>query len=263
MKDMSTQEAGASGAPESRSEVILQTEGISKHFGGLKAVHEVNFEVRRGELMSIIGPNGAGKTTFFNLLSGHLEPTSGRIFFAGRDVSRAPSHRRARLGLGRSFQITNVFPDLTSFENIRVAVQAKKTTFQCWRRALGDAEINRRAEELLERVGLADKRHIEAGTLAYGDQRYLEIGIALASNPTLLLLDEPTAGMSPEESARTAEFIKELARTVDIILVEHDMEVVMNISDNVTCMHEGEVIACQPPAEIRQNPEVQSCYLRD
>lgn len=247
----------------SESGLILETKGLSKHFGGLKAVNGVDFQVRCGELMSIIGPNGAGKTTFFDLLSGHTEATSGRIFFGGRDVSRYPNYKRARLGLGRSFQVTNVFPDLTAFENVRVAVQATKTTFAWWRRALSYAEINRRAVELLEQVGLADKRDVEAGTLAYGDQRYLEVGIALASEPSLLLLDEPTAGMSPEESRRTAGFIKELANRVDIILVEHDMEVVMNISDYVTCMHEGEVIACQPPDEIRENPQVQACYLRE
>ena len=242
---------------------ILETMGVTMDFGGLRAVDNASFRVKRGELMSIIGPNGAGKTTFFNLLSGHLTPTSGQVLFYGEDITGLSVHQRARLGLGRSFQLTNVFPELSAFENVRVAAQARKTTFRMWRPASSNQEINDKANHILERVGLIDKAGIRASSLAYGDQRYLEIGIALATDPVLVLLDEPTAGMSPEESRHTADFIKGLSQQVDIILVEHDMEVVMSISDEVTCMFEGGILACQAPADIRQNPDVQSCYFRE
>jgi branched-chain amino acid transport system ATP-binding protein len=219
--------------------------------------------MRKGELMSIIGPNGAGKTTFFNLLSGHLPPTRGQIFFGGQEITQLPSHRRSRLGVGRSFQLTNIFPDLTTFENIRVAAQSRKVTYEFWRNWKSHADLNQKANAILKRINLGHKKDVPASTLAYGEQRYLEIGIALATDPVLLLLDEPTSGMSPEESQQTAGFIKELSKQVNIILVEHDMEVVMNISDQVTCMHNGSIVACDSPGEIRKNPKVQECYLRE
>lgn len=250
-----------SGQPDNGT--ILETREVIKDFGGLRAVDNASFRVRRGELMSIIGPNGAGKTTFFNLLSGHLAPTSGQVFFDGKDITDYPVHKRARMGLGRSFQLTNVFPELSAFENVRVAAQARKTTFRMWEAASSNQEVNDKANHILERVGLIDKAGILASNLAYGDQRYLEIGISLATDPVLVLLDEPTAGMSPEESRHTADFIKGLSEQVDIILVEHDMEVVMSISDEVTCMYEGGIIACQSPDDIRQNSDVQRCYLRE
>ncbi len=247
----------------SSNDVILETKDLTCNFGGLKAVDSVNFRLNRGELMSIIGPNGAGKTTFFNLLSGHLHASKGRILFHGRDITDLPNYKRSRLGIGRSFQLTNVFPNLTTFENIRVAAQSKKTTFSLWGSWVAHKDLNEKALKILKRVGLYSKRDVLAGELAYGEQRYLEIGIALSTDPLLLLLDEPSAGMSPEESRLTAAFIKELSQQVDIILVEHDIEVVMSISDKVTCMHEGLIIACDPPDIIRQNTEVQRCYLRE
>jgi branched-chain amino acid transport system ATP-binding protein len=247
----------------SSDDVLLETRSLTCDFGGLRAVDSVDFQVRRGELMSLIGPNGAGKTTFFNLLSGHLRPTAGSIFFRSREISDLPNYERCRMGIGRSFQLTNVFPHLTALENIRVAAQARKTTFSMWGSWRKYQDLVDKAYGILEQVGLSDKADAVASTMAYGEQRYLEIGIALATDPTLLLLDEPTAGMSPEESRQTAEFIKELTQRVDVILVEHDMEVVMNISDLVTCMHEGSIIACEPPDIIRQNPEVRQCYLRE
>ena len=213
--------------------------------------------------MSIIGPNGAGKTTFFNLLSGHLRPTEGQVFFNGQEITQLPSHQRSKLGIGRSFQLTNVFPNLTAFENIRVAAQSRKKTYDLWNSWKTYKDLYEKAERILERIGLLKKRDIFANTLAYGEQRYLEIGIALATDPILLLLDEPTSGMSPEESRQTANFIKEMSKDLNIILVEHDMEVVMNISDRVTCMDNGSIVACDPPNEIRKNPKVQQCYLRE
>lgn len=243
--------------------IILETKNLTCDFGGLRAVNAINFQMRKEELMSIIGPNGAGKTTFFNLLSGHLPPTRGQIFFMGKEITRLPSHQRSLLGIGRSFQLTNIFPSLTTFENVWVAAQSRKATFKLWKSWKTYEDLNRKAEMILKRINLLEKRDVPANTLAYGEQRYLEIGIALATDPALLLLDEPTSGMSPEESRQTAKFIKELSQQVHIILVEHDMEVVMNISDKVTCMHNGSIVACDSPEEIRRNPEVQKCYLRE
>ena len=248
---------------QEKNSTILETHALTKNFGGLRAVNQVNLKVKRGELMSIIGPNGAGKTSLFNLLSGHLSPTSGHISFNGQDITTLPSFKCCRLGIGRSFQLTNIFPELTAFQNVRVAAQARKTTFSIWRRWKSLTDVNEKSFRILERVGLFKKRNQLASKLAYGEQRYLEIGITLATDPLLLLLDEPTSGMSPEESVKTGEFIKELSNDVEIIIVEHDMEVVMNISDKVTCMDGGSVIACDVPEKIRENPEVQECYLRD
>jgi len=242
---------------------ILETRGLVRDFGGLRAVNEVTLRMNRGELMSIIGPNGAGKTTFFNLLSGHLFPTRGEIFFMGKEITQMPSYRRSMLGIGRSFQLTNIFPNLTAFENIRVAAQSRKVTFDFFRNWRAHEDLSHKAEAILKRVHLSHKKDFLANTLAYGEQRYLEMGIALATDPVLLLLDEPTSGMSPEESRQTAQFIKELSKQVNIILVEHDMEVVMNISDKVTCMDSGAVVACDSPEQIRKNPKVQQCYLRE
>ncbi len=241
---------------------FLETRKLTKAFGGLMAVLDVDFAVERGELRAIIGPNGAGKTTFFNMVAGNLPPTRGQIFFKGDDVTALPPHRRSWLGIGRSYQITNIFPDLTTFENVRVAVQSRTVHYNLWRDADRFAETNRRAEEILGSINLLDKREAAAADLAHGEQRYLEIGIALATRPELLLLDEPTAGMSPEETRRTAAFIRRIAEDLTIILVEHDMEVVMGISDRITVLHYGEVLAEGTPEEIRENPEVQRVYLR-
>jgi branched-chain amino acid transport system ATP-binding protein len=243
--------------------VILETKSVTKDFGGLRAVNEVDFQLKKGELMSIIGPNGAGKTTFFNLLSGHLRPTSGEILFMGKNVRKMPAHERCRLGIGRSFQLTNIFPDLTTFENVRVAAQSRRRTFSFWSNWSTYKDVNEKADEILNRIGLYEKRDHPANTLAYGEQRYLEIGITLATDPLVLLLDEPTSGMSPEESREVADFVKELSQEVDILLVEHDMHVVMAISDKVTCLENGTVIACDTPSEIRKNGKVQACYLRE
>jgi branched-chain amino acid transport system permease protein len=242
---------------------LLESRGLTMRFGGLAAVDGVDFQVRRGELRAVIGPNGAGKTTFFNMLTGVLPPTGGRVVFKGRDITALPPHVVSRLGLARSYQVTNIFAELTVFENLRIAAQSRVTTFSLWRDAEGLAEVTARAERLLARLGLGAKRDLPAGALSHGEQRYLEIGIALATEPEFLLLDEPTAGMSPEETRQTAEFIRALAGTVTIVLVEHDMEVVMGVSDRITVLNYGKVLAEGSPAEIRENPDVRRVYLRD
>ncbi len=241
---------------------LLETRKLTKAFGGLMAVLDVDVRLERGELRAIIGPNGAGKTTFFNMIAGNLPPTRGQILFKGEDITALPPHRRSHLGIGRSYQITNIFPDLSTLENLRVAVQSRTVHYDMWRDADSLAEVNRKAEEILRYVNLADKWETPAADLAHGEQRYLEIGIALATGPELLLLDEPTAGMSPEETRQTADFIKHLSQGLTIILVEHDMDVVMGISDRITVLHYGEVLAEGTPEEIRQNTEVQRVYLR-
>jgi branched-chain amino acid transport system permease protein len=255
--------AGAPAPTASEDGRLLESQGLTKIFGGLIAVNGVDFHVRRGELRAVIGPNGAGKTTFFNMLTGVLTATRGRILFKGRDITRLPAHAVSRLGIARSYQITNIFGDLTVFENLRVAAQSRVTHYRFWGNADRLAAVNGRAEELLSFLGLAAKRDVRGAELSHGEQRYLEIGIALATDPDFLLLDEPTAGMSPEETQRTAAFVRALAGRVTIVLVEHDMEVVMGISDRITVLNYGQVLAEGTPAEIRDNAEVRRVYLRD
>ena len=242
---------------------ILETKNLSKHFGALVAVDGVDYEVDSGELRSIIGPNGAGKTTFFNMIAGDLIPTSGQVIFDGADVSEVPAHERSHMGIGRTYQITNIFPKLSVLENIRIAAQSRKMTFNLWSTVPSHKELIGRADEIIERINLTEKRDELAGTLAHGEQRYLEIGIALATDPKLLLLDEPTAGMSPEETIQTGEFIKSLADPLTIVLVEHDMEVVLGISDKITVLHNGAFLAEGTVEEVRANAEVQRVYLRE
>jgi branched-chain amino acid transport system ATP-binding protein len=241
--------------------VLLRTERLTRTFGSLIAVDRVDVSVRRGELRSIIGPNGAGKTTFFRLISGEMAPTSGRIFFADRDITGLPQHAVARLGVAKSYQITNVFPHLTVHENVRVAVQGHARAFNFWSRADRLSDVSERASRLLTSVGLGRKRDLLAANLSHGEKRHLELGIALAAEPALLLLDEPTAGMSPEETDETMRLIRELAAGRTVILVEHKMKVVMKISDRVTVLHQGQVLAEGSPEEIRANERVQQTYL--
>jgi branched-chain amino acid transport system ATP-binding protein len=240
---------------------LLRTERLTRAFGSLMAVDRVDVTIRRGELRSIIGPNGAGKTTLFRLISGEMAPTSGRIIFQERDITGLPQHAVARLGIAKSYQITNVFPHLTVHENVRVAVQGYARAFNFWSRADRLTDVSDRASRLLETVGLAPKRSRLAAHLSHGEKRHLEIGIALASEPALLLLDEPTAGMSPEETDETMRLIRELASGRTVILVEHKMKVVMKISDRITVLHQGQVLAEGSPEEIRANDLVQQTYL--
>lgn len=244
--------------------MILETKNLRKEFGALVAVDDVNLQVRANTIHSIIGPNGAGKTTLFNLLSNAFEPTTGNVFFQGKDITRLPTHRIIHLGIGRSFQITNLFPNLTVLENVRLAAQSLgKDSFRFLRQATYFKRYEQRAWEVLNLVGLADRALTPARTLPHGDQRKLELAIILAPDPKLLLLDEPTAGMAAEQVPEMMKLINQIRKSGDktIILVEHNMSVVMNISDRITVMHQGRILAEGAPSEIAANPEVQSAYL--
>jgi branched-chain amino acid transport system ATP-binding protein len=225
------------------------------------AVLDVDFTIRAGELRSIIGPNGAGKTTFFRLVSGEMAPSSGAIRFKGKDITGLPQHRISRLGIVKSYQITSIFPHLTVRENVRVAAQAATATYNFWSTARSLREVGDRTDRVLADVGLVDRREQLAAHLSHGEKRHLEIGIALATEPELLLLDEPTAGMSPEETEATMRLINEIARGRTVILVEHNMKLVMKISHRITVFHQGQILAEGTPEEIRANERVQQVYL--
>ena len=243
------------------ADIIIETRGVSRRFGGFTALNDVSMRFPRGQLTSIIGPNGAGKSTFFNVLSGAFPPSEGRVHFEGRDITGKAQHHFARMGIAKSFQITNVFPQLTAVENVRVALQAMTHRFALWRPRTAFPELVEHAEALLERVGLDQHMHRLAANLAHGEQRSLEIALALACDPKLLLLDEPTAGMSPEETKVMMELIGRLAEERTVILVEHKMKMVMGISDRLLVLHHGELLAEGTPEEIRNNAEVKRVYL--
>jgi branched-chain amino acid transport system ATP-binding protein len=246
------------------TEIVLETINLRKEFGGLVAVDDVSLQVRANSLHAIIGPNGAGKTTFFNLLSGNLVPTRGQVIFKGRDITHQPMHRTIHSGIGRSFQITNIFPNLTVFENIRLAAQAMgRDNFKFWHASAHFEKYEERAWEVAEKVGLNERAFTLARTLPHGDQRKLELGMILAPDPEVLLLDEPTAGMAAEQVPELIALIQEIqtAGNKTVLLVEHNMHVVMSVSDTITVMHLGRVLAEGSPAEIRANNEVQTAYL--
>jgi branched-chain amino acid transport system ATP-binding protein len=245
-------------------EIILRTEGLRREFGALVAVDDVSMAFRARTLHSIIGPNGAGKTTFFNLLSGNLPPTSGRVSFKGRDITNLPVHRMANLGIGRSFQITNIFPNLTVLENVRLAAQAMGAgNYRFWRPYAAFRDYLDRAWEVIGQVGLGEMALHPARMLPHGDQRKLELAMILAPDPELLLLDEPTAGMASEQVPELMALIQRIqeAGQKTVILVEHNMNVVMRVSDVITVMHQGAVLAEGTPAEIAANSAVQTAYL--
>ncbi len=245
-------------------EIIFETINLRKEFGALIAVDNVNLKVRRNTLHSIIGPNGAGKTTFFNLLSGNLEPTSGQVIFKGKDITHQPVHRTIHYGIGRSFQITNIFPNLTVFENIRLACQALgRDNFNFLRDAMQFESYVARTWEVIQRVGLSERANSPARTLPHGDQRKLELGMILAPDPEVLLLDEPTAGMAAEQVPELIALIQEIQRDGNktVMLVEHNMNVVMSVSDRITVMHQGRILAEGMPSEITANSDVQTAYL--
>ena len=246
------------------SDVILETRSLRREFGALVAVDDMSISIEAGSLHSIIGPNGAGKTTFFNLVSGTLRPTSGRVFLKGDDITQLPVHKTIHRGIGRSFQISNLFPNLSVLENVRLATQAMgNDSLRFFRSHTKFTSYIERAVGVLERVGLADKALQLAGTLPHGDQRKLELGMILAPDPEVLMLDEPTAGMASEQVPELMELIQSIQESggKTVILVEHNMNVVMSVSDRITVMHQGALLAEGTPVEISDDERVQTAYL--
>jgi branched-chain amino acid transport system ATP-binding protein len=243
------------------SEPVLRTEGLTKRFGGLTAVDKLSFRLAGGRLHAIIGPNGAGKTTFFNLVSGLLASDGGRVFFHGSDITGLKPHQISRLGVKRTLQIKSVFPQLSVADNLWITGYGGQRFLNPFRAAARDRGTREKVERTLEQIGLAALARRQAGTLSYGDVALLEIGMALISQPRLLLLDEPTCGMSPAETERAVEKIRELALTIDIVIIEHDMEVVFEIADDITVMAQGAILASGSPAEIAADERVREAYL--
>ena len=244
------------------SEPLLQVEGLTKRFGGIVASDAITLDIPAGELHAIIGPNGAGKTTLIGLLAGEIAPQGGSIRFDGSDITGLAVHRRSRLGLARSFQITSLFPDFTALDNVALAVQAHSGhSFQFWRDARRDDGLRQPAQAALARVGLAARAGMRVDKLSHGEHRQLELAMALATRPRMLLLDEPMAGMGPDESARMVEMLRKLKGSITILLIEHDMETVFALADRVTVLVYGRVIACGDPAAIRADPAVREAYL--
>jgi branched-chain amino acid transport system ATP-binding protein len=243
---------------------ILRTAGLSKLFGALTAVDNVSLDFAAGRVHAIIGPNGAGKTTLINLLSGDLAPTAGTIYFKGRDITREPSDRVSRLGVGRSYQKTNVFPEFTCFANCWLGAQSRmRTSMRFVRPAFGYGAVRERAERALALCGLADQRHRVAGQMSYADGRRLELAMVLATEPELVLLDEPLAGMGTEESSLVVDLLKALARDHTLILIEHDMDAVFAVAEVLTVMVNGQVLETGRPEQIRGSAAVQEAYLGD
>jgi len=243
---------------------LLQVEGLVKSYGGLRATDHASLSVQAGEIHALIGPNGAGKTTLIQLISGVLKPDAGRIQFDGMDITRMPMHARVAHGLARSFQITSIFNRLSVLDNIALAVQAHNGhSLNFWRPARQDTDRYFRAAEVVARVGLAPQINQLAGALSHGEQRQLEVGLALATRPKLLLLDEPMAGLGPDESERMLSLLQSLRGETTLLLVEHDMNAVFRLADRISTLVSGRVIACGTPDEIRQHPEVRLAYLGD
>jgi branched-chain amino acid transport system ATP-binding protein len=244
------------------ADALLEVRGLTKSFGGLVATNHVELRILEGETHAVIGPNGAGKTTLITQLAGDLRPDAGTISFAGRDVTALAAPARSKLGLARSFQITSVFREFTALDNVALAVQAHAGhSFRFWRPARRDSALRRPAAAVLESVGLGARADVLAANLAHGEQRQLEIAMVLATRPRLLLLDEPMAGMGPEESQRMIDFLRTLKGAQTILLVEHDMDAVFALADRISVMVYGRLIASGPPEEIRGNAEVREAYL--
>ena len=241
---------------------VLETQGLYHDFSGVKVLFDVNLEVKEGERHAIIGPNGAGKTTLFNVITGTYVPSKGEVFFKGKDVTGSKPDNMVRHGVGRSFQITSTFSKLTAFQNIRIGILSKRgVRFNLFRNVDKMKDITRETEELLKRINLYDVRDVPAGTLAYGQQRSLEISMALATDPDLVMLDEPTAGMSKDETHKAVELIRKLTKGKTVVIIEHDMDVVFSLADRITVLHMGTILASGPPKEIRENQAVKDAYL--
>jgi branched-chain amino acid transport system ATP-binding protein len=241
---------------------VLRTEGLTIRFGGLTALNKVNLEIQRGEIRAIIGPNGAGKSTFFNCVTGVLRPTSGRILLNGKDITGQPPNLISRSGIARSYQITNILPNASVLENVRIAAQSRCHGWNMLRHYQSFGDIIEKAEGALAAVGLAAKAEELASNLSHGEQRNLEIGIALATEPELLCLDEPTAGMSAAETHDTIQLVRKIAKNLTILIVEHDMQLVMGLADRISVFHHGEILAEGPPSEIQSNARVLEVYLK-
>jgi len=247
---------------EERTVSLLEVRGLTKRFGHLTAVRHVDLDVAAGERHAIIGSNGAGKTSLFHMITGRLRPTMGNVHFRDTEITALAPHHIARMGLARSFQVTNIFPHLSVRENLRLGIQAQHRHQRAWwsdRSIMSDTA--ERATHLLGRLNLLVAADAVAGTLSYGDQRRLEIGLALALDPVLILLDEPTAGMSLAATHEIVDLLRQIPREVTILLIEHDIDVVLKLSDRVTVMHQGEVLAQGTPNQVERNPRVQDAYF--
>ena len=241
---------------------ILETKELYHDFGGLEVLFGVNLQVKKGERHAVIGPNGAGKTTLFNVITGTYRPRRGQVFFQGKDVTGSRPHEMARLGMGRSFQITSTFNRLTAFQNIRLAILSKRgIRFHLFRKVDKMLDVTRETDEVLKRINLDRERDMPAGVLSYGKHRALEISLALATDPDLIMLDEPTAGMSRDETHYAVGLIRRLTEGKTLVIIEHDMDVVFSLADRITVLHYGQILATGAPLEIRQNQAVKDAYL--
>jgi branched-chain amino acid transport system ATP-binding protein len=241
---------------------VLELKSLSKTFGGLQAVRSVSLKIMPGDRKAIIGPNGAGKTTLFNLISGIFPATSGQVLLFGRDVTRWPSHRRAALGMARTFQVTSLFPKLTVLDNVLLAIKGRRASkFVMWRFLSSYRNVYAKAYELLQRAAFLDRKDVEVRRLSHGEQRQLEIVLGLAGDPRILLLDEPAAGLSSGESAEMARFLRRLDPQLAILLIEHDIDIVFEVSDDISVLHFGEVLESGPAKRIRASAKVQEIYL--
>ncbi len=241
---------------------ILYTKGLYHDFKGLEVLFDVNLQVEEGERHAVIGPNGAGKTTLFNIITGTYEPSKGHIFFKNKDITRHKPYQLARMGMGRSFQITSTFNRLTTFQNCRLSILSKRgVRFNLFRNVDKMRAITEETDEVLKRVNLQNERNYPAGLLSYGKHRSLEISMAMATDPDLVLLDEPTAGMSRDETHNAVELIRRLTEGKTMVIIEHDMDVVFSLADRITVLHYGKILATGTPNEIKQNQEVKDAYL--
>ena len=249
-------------APMDNRTPVLEVKGLCKSFGGLQAVRDVTFRVMPGDRKAIIGPNGAGKTTMFNLITGIITASSGQVLLFGRDVTTWPSHRRTTMGMARTFQITSLFPRLTVLDNVVLAIQGlRRSKFVMWRFLSSYADVYDKAHSLLEQAGFLDRKDTEVRYLSHGEQRQLEVVLGLASDPTILLLDEPAAGLSSGESVEMTKFLMRLNPDLAILLIEHDMDVVFDLAQKISVLHFGEILETGPPEQIKKSRRVQEIYL--
>jgi branched-chain amino acid transport system ATP-binding protein len=241
---------------------VLETRGLRKHFGGIRVLEDINLQFETGKLSAIIGPNGAGKTTCFNLLTGFLMPDAGRIYYHQRDITRMKPEKRTRIGISRSFQILNLFDSFTVLENVRIAVPAmRQRGLDLWRPAGSVAEAQHKAAAIVKLIGLGGRENVDAKYLSYGQRRLLEIGVSLASEPKVLLMDEPTSGLGSRPKEVLSDLVRRLAPTLSIVIIEHNMEFVMALADSVTVLHRGYVVASGPPQSICESEVVRNAYL--